>query len=72
MNLDNFVRAKRLAARSVGLLAAGAMLVSAGAAQACPGLTAHAQLLSLLPHLHANANSSNNRFGYNQGALEQV
>ena len=42
----------------------------AGAASAS-GLTAHGQLLHLVPELHLNANQSNNWFGYNQGALEQ-
>jgi Peptidase A4 family len=49
-------------------LAAGALTAgSAGAAT----LSAHGQLLHLAPGVRANANQSNNWFGYNQGSLEQ-
>src|ERR1700745_4100893 len=41
------------------------------ATSASAALTAHGQLLRLAPHLGANANQSNNWFGYNQGSLEQ-
>ncbi len=42
--------------------------ISAASASA---LSAHGQRLHLIPGLHLNASSSNNWFGYNQGALEQ-
>jgi hypothetical protein len=71
MHLHNFVRSKRLAARTLGLFAACLIASSIGAASASARLTAHGQLLSLAPHLRANTNQSNNWFGYNQGTLEQ-
>ncbi len=71
MHLDDFVRSKRWAARTIGLLAASLIVCSVGAASASARLTAHGQLLSLRPHLRVNTNQSNNWFGYNQGALEQ-
>ncbi|HEY2438976.1 MAG TPA: G1 family glutamic endopeptidase [Solirubrobacteraceae bacterium] len=51
-------------------LALTAAAVAAVPASAAP-LSAHGQLLHLAPGLRANANSSSNWFGYNQGALEQ-
>ncbi|HWD75220.1 MAG TPA: G1 family glutamic endopeptidase [Solirubrobacteraceae bacterium] len=51
-------------------LALTAAAVTAVPASAAP-LSAHGQLLHLAPGLRANANSSSNWFGYNQGALEQ-
>jgi Peptidase A4 family len=58
----------RLAATLALALAAGALTAgSAGAAT----LSAHGQLLHLAPGVRANANQSNNWFGYNQGSLEQ-
>lgn len=41
------------------------------ATAATPRLSAHGQLLSLVPHLRSHTAQSNNWFGYNQGALEQ-
>jgi hypothetical protein len=41
------------------------------AASASAALSAHGQLLKLVPGLRANANQSSNWFGYSQGALEQ-
>jgi hypothetical protein len=40
-------------------------------APSAAALTSHGQLLHLAPPLRANANQSNNWFGYNQGTLEQ-
>jgi len=47
-----------------------AAAIAAGSASAAT-LTAHGQLLHLAPGVRANANQSNNWFGYNQGSLEQ-
>jgi Peptidase A4 family len=62
------IRNARLAATlALGLTAAA---VAAGSASAAT-LSAHGQLLHLAPGVRANANQSNNWFGYNQGSLEQ-
>jgi Peptidase A4 family len=47
------------------------LAVCAIAAPSASALTGHGQLLHLAPGLRANANSSSNWFGYNQGTLEQ-
>jgi Peptidase A4 family len=63
------------AGRRSRLGAAVALALTAAAMTAVPAsaapLSAHGQLLHLAPGLRANANSSSNWFGYNQGALEQ-
>jgi peptidase A4-like protein len=49
-----------------------ALSLAAGTATASASLRSHGQLLHLAkPGARANANQSNNWFGYNQGALEQ-
>jgi hypothetical protein len=59
------------------LRATGALVVCVGLFAAVAGSASaathgsHGQLLSLAPHLTANANQSNNWFGYQQGTLEQ-
>ena len=54
------------------LLTCCAALWVAAAAPASAAPVAHGQKLHLVtPRLHANANQSNNWFGYNQGMLEQ-
>jgi hypothetical protein len=62
---------RRLVARlsaTVTLVVAAAG-ITAGSASAA--VTAHGQLLRLVPGLHANTNQSSNWFGYGQGTLEQ-
>jgi Peptidase A4 family len=61
-------RSARLTAAVALALAAAA--VTAGGASAAT-LSAHGQLLHLAPGVRANANQSNNWFGYNQSSLEQ-
>jgi Peptidase A4 family len=51
------------------LVSFGACAAMAGSASAA--LSAHGQLLHLVPHARSNTNQSNNWFGYNQGSLEQ-
>src|SRR5439155_19700886 len=49
-----------------------ALSLAVGTATASASLRSHGQLLHLAkPGLRANANQSNNWFGYNQGTLEQ-
>jgi hypothetical protein len=55
-------------ARALVVVVAGLTLL---AASASAKLTAHGQLLRLIPHATANANQSSNWFGYDQGAVEQ-
>jgi hypothetical protein len=62
-------RAVRRLTVLVSLLLASFAVATASASAA---LKSHGQLLHLVPHgLKANANSSSNWFGYNQGTLEQ-
>jgi Peptidase A4 family len=51
-------------------IALAAVAVGAGSASAA-GLTAHGQLLHLVPGAKVNTNQSSNWFGYSQGTLEQ-
>jgi hypothetical protein len=56
---------------AVAALAATALLVAMTGTAAAAGLTSHGDLIHLAPGARANANNSNNWFGYNQGTLEQ-
>jgi Peptidase A4 family len=58
----------RLAASAT--IALAVVAVGAGSASAA-GLTAHGQLLHLVPGAKVNTNQSSNWFGYSQGTLEQ-
>ena len=62
---------RRVSARLAAVLVIALAACSLAAGSASAKLTAHGQLLRLLPHATTNANQSSNWFGYNQGSVEQ-